>query len=235
MEISKKAGIDLIKHATSVTFLTGAGASTPSGIPDYRSLSGVYHGQERPEYLLSRTALLREPAAFYEFVKRLYHPEAKPNVIHQTMHTLATTQQVQIVTQNIDQLHRQAGSSQLVEFHGTLYRCSCLACGQAVSWQAYLKSDRHLHCGGQLRPEIVLYEEGFADEVIQQALAYTAAADLIVIVGTSFQVAPFNQLTESVPATPVLVINQEPIYLSRPYSLVLGDAAEFFQLLEETL
>lgn len=122
-----------IRQAEKITFMTGAGVSTPSGIPDYRSLKGVYHGHDQPEYLLSMTALRNEPDKFYQFVKLLYHPEAKPNIIHQKMAQLEADKEIWVVTQNIDCLHRQAGSQQVVEFHGNLYECTCQRCNQSVA------------------------------------------------------------------------------------------------------
>ena len=152
-----------------ITFLTGAGVSTPSGVPDYRSLSGIYHGMEQPEYLLSHQAMVNEPDKFYQFVKKIYHPEAKPNIIHLEIAHLAKEKNVWVVSQNIDGLHAKAKSPQLVNFHGSLYQCHCRKCQQTVDWKEYLHSDKHQACGGQIRPDIVLYGEGFQDGVMDQA------------------------------------------------------------------
>ncbi|WP_265456311.1 NAD-dependent protein deacylase [Enterococcus sp. HY326] len=206
-----KESIALMRQAENITFLTGAGVSTPSGIPDYRSLQGVYQGMTAPEYLLSHTALIQEPAKFYEFVQLLYHPDAKPNVIHQKMAAFEKRKPTRIVTQNIDGLHSKAGSQQLVEFHGSLYHCHCRKCRLPVSWQDYLISDVHENCGGQIRLEVVLYEEGFQEAVIENALQAVASADLIVIVGTTFQVHPFCDLINGKTQQKVLAINQTPL------------------------
>ena len=164
--------------------MTGAGVSTPSGIPDYRSLKGIYHGIEAPEYLLSHTCMVREPDKFYQFVKHLYHPEAKPNVIHQTMAEFAQERNVWVVSQNIDGLHQQAGS------------------------QTYLTDWHHADCGGQIRPAIVLYEEGFSEETITAAINAVANAQLVVVVGTSLQVYPFAGLLQYQNSQNCLIINQ---------------------------
>jgi NAD-dependent deacetylase len=124
MLVSIETAIEKIQAAKSITFLTGAGVSTPSGIPDYRSLSGVYQGIEAPEYLLSHTCMVNEPDKFYQFVKYLYHPDAQPNIIHQTMAELGNEREVWVISQNIDGLHEKAGSKQRIDFHGTLYHCS---------------------------------------------------------------------------------------------------------------
>ena len=122
-----------INESKSITFLTGAGVSTPSGIPDYRSLKGIYQGIEQPEYLLSHKAMVHEPQKFYSFVKKIYHPNAQPNVIHTEIARLEKHKKVWTVSQNIDGLHEKAGSQQLVNFHGTLYHCYCRKCGKEVA------------------------------------------------------------------------------------------------------
>lgn len=200
-----------IREAKSCTFLTGAGVSTPSGIPDYRSLKGVYQGIQQPEYLLSHTCMVDEPETFYRFVQHLYHPDAQPNVIHQKIAALEETRPVWTVSQNIDGLHKKAGSQHCIDFHGSLYRCYCRKCGENIPWETYLTDWLHAGCGGQIRPDIVLYEEGFADAQIEAAIAAVAQAELLVVVGTSLQVYPFAGLIQYQQTPSVLVINQTPI------------------------
>ncbi|MGK0552511.1 NAD-dependent protein deacylase [Enterococcus faecalis] len=220
-------------QAPAITFLTGAGVSTASGVPDYRSLSGVYHGIDRPEYLLSHTCMKREPDKFYNFVKTLYHPMAQPNCIHQQMAALEAVKETWIVSQNIDGLHRKAGSHKVVDFHGNLYNCYCQGCGRVVPYQDYLKSDRHSVCGGQLRPAITLYEEGLDEQVIQQAIAAVASAELVVIVGTSFQVHPFCDLIEyAKPDATIIAINQTPITMQREFYYLKANALSVFEHLQ---
>ena len=235
MEKSKiKAALELFQQAQKITFLTGAGVSVPSGIPDYRSLTGVYQGLEQPEYLLSRTCLDEEPTLFYNFVRQLYHPTAKPNSIHLGMKKLEKIKQdVRIVTQNIDRLHQLAGSTQVVSFHGSLYDCYCMSCGEAVSVADYLSSDQHQLCGGQLRPEIVLYEEGLDEGVVSEAIEAISQAELLVIVGTSFKVAPFCQLIHyKKPTCQVIAVNQDPLHLAMPFLMLQEDAVTFFEEVE---
>jgi NAD-dependent deacetylase len=228
--ISLETVIDLLTTETAITFLTGAGVSTASGVPDYRSLSGVYHGVERPEYLLSHTCLRQEPQKFYEFVKTLYHPSAKPNIIHQKIAALERNKRIWVVSQNIDGLHRQAGSRNVVDFHGNLYECYCQKCAHSISYHEYLKSDRHDSCGGQIRPAITLYEEGLNEQAIQQAVSAVEAAQLIVVVGTSFQVHPFCDLIYyAQPTAKVVAINQTPITMNREFYFLQENAVTVFE------
>lgn len=234
MKKSKRIdALELIDSTKKITFLTGAGISVPSGIPDYRSLNGVYQGSKQPDYLLSRTCLEVEPAKFYHFVRKLYHPMAKPNSIHYSMKELEKTKDVNIITQNIDRLHLLAGSQNVVPFHGNLYECYCMSCGNQVAVEDYLKSDKHRECGGQLRPDIILYEEGLRDAVISNAISGVSQADLLVIVGTSFKVSPFCQLLQYKNSScPVIVVNQEALSLDVPFIMVQEDAVLFFEEVE---
>lgn len=224
----RKEAIQLIRESQRVTFLTGAGVSVASGIPDYRSMGGVYEGIEEPEYLLSRSCLMEEPQKFYEFVKQLYHPEAQPNVIHQKMAELAQNRAVKIVTQNIDQLHDKAGS-QVINFHGSLYDCYCMACGQTVTVEDYLTSDCHYKCGGHIRPNVVLYEENLDSAIIESAIQAVEAGDVLVIVGTSFKVYPFSDLLRFKGGSKVVVVNNEALSLAGDYLMITQDATGFFE------
>ncbi|MFW8053399.1 NAD-dependent protein deacylase [Vagococcus fluvialis] len=222
-------GIELIKNSKRIVFMTGAGVSTASGIPDYRSMTGVYQGHENPEYLLSHTCLMREPEKFYDFVKGLYHPEAKPNIIHQVMKKLENQHEVSIISQNIDGLHDLASSSRVVNFHGNLNDLYCLKCQQSVTTEEYLKGYSHENCGGMIRPNVVLYEEGLSEEAIQTSIKWLSEADLVVIVGTTFKVYPFSGLIDYRNAnSQILVVNNEEINLFEPHILVKQSAETFF-------
>ncbi|MFL2126680.1 NAD-dependent protein deacylase [Latilactobacillus curvatus] len=222
----------MLHAAQHVVFLTGAGVSTASGIPDYRSKTGLYRQQANPEYLLSHTNLITNPASFYEFVtQQMYFPEANPNVIHQVMATIAN-QKGQIITQNVDGLHTKAGARDVIEFHGSLYRVSCQKCSQAVPYQAYLKDMHHQDCGGILRPNIVLYEEPIDPTVIERSIQAIEAADLIVVVGTSFRVYPFASLIEyRRPDAQLVAINQEALQFEMPVTMIQADATTVFAAL----
>lgn len=227
---------ELIKKANQVVFLTGAGVSTASGIPDYRSKNGLYQTGERPEYLLSLTCLQKEPQKHYQFVKeKMFYPEANPNIIHQKMAQLCLKGRAKIVTQNVDGLHQKAGTPRdcLVEFHGNLYDIYCQKCGQKVPYESYLQSMVHAGCGGILRTNIVLYEEGIEQSRLLKALKAVNEADLIVVCGTSLVVYPFAGLLEyRQPQAKIVAVNREQISLPKGASLILADAQEVFSKIE---
>lgn len=226
----------MIQNAQHVTFMTGAGVSTASGIPDYRSKGGLYaekfHGLP-PEYLLSHDCLVQQPDLLYAFVKdNMYFPDAKPNVIHEQIAKLCNAGQASLITQNVDGLDRQAGNQHVVEFHGNLYDCYCTADQQPVDWHDYLKSMYHQPDHGVIRPRIVLYGEGIAEAALQQSVQAVEAADLIVIVGTSFKVYPFAGMIDyRRPGTKLVVVNNEPIPAGSVTAQYTGDAKEFFSTL----
>ncbi|EBF5194840.1 NAD-dependent protein deacylase [Listeria monocytogenes] len=219
-----------LKKAERIVFLTGAGVSVPSGIPDYRSKNGLYAGMSSPEYMLSHTCLVREPEKFYQFVtENMYYPDAEPNAIHTKMAEIEAEKDVTIITQNIDGLHEKAGSKKVVNFHGSLYHCYCQKCGMSVTAQEYLKSDIHSGCGGVIRPDVVLYEEAISESAIDQSLAAIRQADLIVIVGTSFRVSPFCNLTDyRNKKARIFAVNKERISLPYPFEMMESDAVKVF-------
>jgi len=229
----------LIHQGNNIVFLTGAGVSVPSGIPDYRSVTGLYtkSGLKEPEYLLSRRALLRETEDFHRFIKQLCQTEAKPNVIHEKMAQLdiaqhGQTKNVTVITQNIDSLHRHAGSQNVIEFHGTLAVCYCEKCHESVEVATFLHHFEHEDCGGILRPDVVLYDEQIDSQNIEEALQALAFADTIVIVGTSFKVYPFAGLIDYANRNAkLLTINKEPVYGVDADAEFLGDAVCVFELL----
>ena len=220
----------LIKKAQGLVFMTGAGVSTASGIPDYRSMDGIYtkSGLKQPEYLLSHQALLHDTEDFYRFIKQIYHPEAEPNLIHKAMAKLGGI----VITQNIDGLHKKAGSPDVVEFHGTIATSHCEKCGQAASYEDFLRSYIHEGCGGIIRPDVVLYDEQIDPEAISRAVAALAAADTVVIVGTTFKVYPFAGLIDDAgEQAKILAVNKDRIALPYLTESFVGEAEEVFKLL----
>lgn len=224
----------LFDAAHHIVFLTGAGVSTPSGIPDFRSATGLYQQDRGAEYYLSHRYFEQDPAGFYAFCwKRLYFPEAQPNVIHQKQAALTQQDRATVITQNIDHLYERAGTKHLIDFHGDLYDVYCTTCGAHVSVADYRKSRFHQADGGNLRPNIVLYDEPIPETVISQSLAAVTAADLVVVVGTSLKVYPFAGLLDYVRSgTPIVAINQERLALPAPFTMVQTDAQAFFQDLQ---
>lgn len=184
-----------------------------------------------PEYMLSHTCLVREPEKFYQFVtENMYYPNAVPNVIHKKMAEIETEKDVTIITQNIDGLHEKAGSKKVVNFHGSLYHCYCQNCGMTVTAKDYLKSDIHTDCGGVIRPDVVLYEEAISESAIDQSLTAIRKADLIVIVGTSFRVSPFCNLTDyRNKKARIFAVNKERISLPYPFEMMESDAVKVFE------
>jgi len=225
---------NLINESKNIVFLTGAGVSTPSGIPDYRSVSGLYtkSGLKEPEYLLSRRALLRDTEDFHRFIKQLCQKDAKPNVIHEKMAQLDGSKNVTVITQNIDGLHTLAGSKKVIEFHGTLATCYCEKCQKIVEVEEFLQHFEHAHCGGIIRPNVVLYDEQIDSGNIEQSLQALFTADTVVIVGTSFRVYPFAGLIDYANKdAKILTINKEPVYTVDADAEYLGNAVDVFELL----
>ena len=220
-----------LQNAQHIVFMTGAGVSTPSGIPDYRSKNGLYTEHHNAEYYLSHAFLAENPLGFYEYLqKNLYYPQAQPNVIHEKMAALTQSGRASVITQNIDNLYNVAHTQNLVEFHGNLYQIYCTKCGQSVTWQDYLKSPYHAQDHGYLRPNVVLYDEGINQQNVQRALGYLQQADLVVICGTSFRVYPFAGLIDyRNPNAQVMAINEEPLQLPFDFTMVQQNAVDFFK------
>lgn len=221
--------IDQAKH---IVFLTGAGVSTHSGIPDYRSKNGIYNGvSESPETILSGETLHQRPEFFHEFVmKNMYFPDAKPNPIHQKMAQICQ-EKGSLITQNVDTLDTKAGNPHVTEFHGNLYNIYCTKCQQPVSYEDYAASPYHKNCGGIVRPGIVLYGEGIDSQVLQASVAAMQASDLVIICGTSFVVYPFAQLLAyRRPNAKIWAVNKTEI-AARGVNSIIGDALDVFEAL----
>lgn len=218
-----------IKNAHHVAFLTGAGVSTHSGIPDYRSKSGIYNGvSESPETILSEDTLFHRPKFFYDFVMHnMYFPKAKPNLIHQKIAAICN-QKGSLITQNIDTLDRKAGNKHVVEFHGNLYNIYCTKCHQQLTYEDYAKSYRHENCGGIIRPGIVLYGEAINPDNLNRSVKIMQESDLVIISGTSFVVYPFAQLLAyRKPNAKIWAVNKTEIPAGG-INAIIGDAIDVF-------
>lgn len=224
----------MFDDAKQIVFLTGAGVSTASGIPDFRSANGLYTQDKNAEYYLSHRYFSSDPEGFYEFCKKnLYFPDAKPNVIHRKQAALTNQDRATVITQNIDNLYEEAGTTHLIDFHGNLYHVYCEKCGETVPVADYLKSRLHAKDGGPLRPDIVLYDEGIKQDDIMNSVRALQATDLVVIVGTSMKVYPFAGLLEyRNPSAQVLAINQQELHLPCDFTMVQTDATKFFDELQ---
>jgi len=232
-ELTAKQMADKIQSAKKLVFLTGAGVSTPSGIPDYRGMDGIYtkSGLKTPEYLLSARAMMHDTEDFYQFIKQIYHPNAQPNIIHIKMAELEKSKNVSVITQNIDNLHRKAGSK-VIEFHGTIYDCHCQECGQAIDYEVFLQNYTHENCGGIIRPNVVLYDEQIDSNNIYASINALEKADTVVIVGTSFKVYPFAALIDYANENAdIYAINKEKLDSYFIRGQYVGDATKVFELI----
>ena len=224
----------LFDDANHIVFLTGAGVSTASGIPDFRSANGLYTQNKNAEYYLSHRYFVEDPEGFYNYCKQnLYFRDARPNVIHEKQAALTQQDRATVITQNIDNLYEEAGTKHLVDFHGNLYHVYCEKCHETVPVADYLKSRIHEKDGGSLRPDIVLYDEGISQAAISQSVNAMANADLVVIVGTSMKVYPFAGLLQYAnPAAKVLAINQQTLNLPVDFTMIQADATKYFAELD---
>ena len=183
-----------IDDSKNIVFFSGAGMSTASGIPDFRSATGLYKNCYRAEEMLSHHFYINNPEEFYEFYKeKMLYPDAKPNDAHKFIAKLQETKNVSVVTQNIDGLHQEAGSKVVYELHGSVLRNYCPKCGKFYGLDYIINSNgvpKCEHCGMIVKPDVVLYEEGLDEVTIENAVNAIANADLLVVCGTSLNVYP---------------------------------------------
>ncbi|MCO0832043.1 NAD-dependent protein deacetylase [Fructobacillus sp. W13] len=222
-------------QAKNIVFLTGAGVSTLSGIPDYRSKTGVYQGLDyAPEYLLSDQAFDQIPEIQYDFMqKNLYFPEAKANVVHEKMAAFAKAGRAKVITQNIDDLDVQAGleDDQLIRFHGSLYDLYTPKDGKKETLEDYQHSLYRESDGAKIRPNITFYGE--MPKRVEEAIQWVRKADLICVVGTSFKVYPFAGLLEyAAMNTPVFSVNRVELDSLSGVEQIVTDAGDFFKSLK---
>ena len=230
----------IIDRSRSIAFLGGAGVSTESGIPDFRSEEGFYAGSFmglEPEEILSETFFYLHPDIFFDFYRqRILHLDAKPNAAHMALVRLEEAGKISgVVTQNIDGLHRQAGSVRLFEIHGSVHENTCMACGAAYTadWLAHTDGiPRCPSCGGMVRPDIVLYGEALNPYVLRGAKRVIAEADTLIVAGTSLSVEPAASLIDGFYGRELVVINREETPAERQATLIIrGNAAETMALL----
>ena len=188
--------LDMVEKSDNIVFFGGAGVSTESGIPDFRSVDGLYHQQYDypPEMILSHTFYRQNPEEFYRFYRnKMLCLDAEPNMAHKKLAELERAGKVKaIVTQNIDGLHQMAGSKKVLELHGSVHRNYCMKCGKFYDAEHILHSEEipRCECGGIIKPDVVLYEEGLDDQVMSETIHHIACADMLMIGGTSLVVYP---------------------------------------------
>ena len=223
---------DIIEESQNIVFFGGAGVSTESGIPDFRSESGLYNAVEKykysPEQMLSNSFFNKETELFYEYYKEnIIHKNAKPNDCHIALAKLEKIGKLKaIVTQNIDSLHQLAGSENVFELHGTVYKNYCTQCKEKFDVDFILDSKKIPKCNkcqGTVRPDIVLYEEALNDKVIMGAINAIREADTLIVGGTSLVVYPAAGLIEYFKGKNLILINKAETPYDHKANLVINE------------
>lgn len=227
-----------LAESKNIVFFGGAGVSTESNIPDFRSTDGLYNQQYAypPETILSHTFYMRKTEEFYRFYRnKMLFPDAEPNRAHKALARLEAEGRLKaVVTQNIDGLHQKAGSKEVMELHGSVLRNYCQRCGKFHGIEAILHSDGvpKCECGGTIKPDVVLYEEGLDQHTIQRSVYHISNADMLIIGGTSLTVYPAAGLIDYYNGNKLVLINKSvtamdsraDLVISGPIGEILGDA-----------
>lgn len=227
---------EIIDSSGRIVFFGGAGVSTASGIPDFRSADGIYAEKEagvEPELILSKTCFFLQPEAFFRFYrKHMLFPEAKPNAAHRYLYELEKQDKLRgIVTQNVDGLHREAGNIRVYELHGNVHENYCMECNASYSMEAVLRAEGipRCECGGVIKPNVVLYGEPLEKYVCIGARREITNADTLIVAGTSLSVEPAASFIEDFRGKHLVVINREPTPADEKAELLIrGDVAEVF-------
>lgn len=222
---------EIIDSSNRIVFFGGAGVSTESGIKDFRSKDGLYHLQSKYgvpyEEMLSHTYFFEHTKTFFEFYKEFMVPKGvKPNAAHLYLAQLEKKKQLTIITQNIDGLHQLAGSKNVLELHGSIHRNTCLKCGTHYSLKEIIQLGnvpKCPKCGGLVKPDVVLYEEGLDQDVLSQSIDAIYNADLLIIAGTSLRVYPASGLIRYFRGKNLVVINKEPLNLGDSITLEINE------------
>lgn len=229
-----------IDGSSNIVFFGGAGVSTESGIPDFRSVDGLYNQQYKypPETIISHSFYVRSPEEFYRFYKdRMLFTDAKPNAAHLALARLEETGKLKaIITQNIDGLHQMAGSKEVLELHGSVHRNYCSRCGEFYDLDYVVRSEGvpHCTCGGVIKPDVVLYEEGLNNHTLQKSVDYIRNADMLIIGGTSLVVYPAAGLIDYYRGNKLVLINKGATSRDSQADLVITDPiGEVFEAVVE--
>lgn len=217
-----------IKESDNVVFFGGAGVSTESGIPDFRSVDGLYNQQYDypPETIISHSFYRKNPEEFYRFYKnKMLFPDAQPNAAHKALAKLEQQGKVRaVITQNIDGLHQAAGSKAVLELHGSVHRNYCTRCGKFFGLSDILGMNGvpRCECGGIIKPDVVLYEEGLDQETLQKAVRYIQNAEILIIGGTSLTVYPAAGLIDYYRGKKLALINKTATPMDERADLVIS-------------
>ena len=222
---------ELIAGTENIVFFGGAGVSTESGIPDFRSQDGLYAQKYKypPEQIVSHTFYVQKPGDFFEFYKdKMLAPDAEPNAAHKKLAEWEEQGKLKaVITQNIDGLHQKAGSKKVLELHGSVLRNYCEKCGKFFDVNYIIDSaDVPVcdDCGGRVKPDVVLYEEGLDNNVIAESIDFIRDADVLIIGGTSLVVYPAAGLIDYYRGNKLVVINKAPGPRDRQADLVIQGA-----------
>lgn len=218
---------EIIEKTDNIVFFGGAGVSTESGIPDFRSVDGLYNQKYEypPETILSHTFYRRNPEEFFRFYRdKMLCPDALPNAAHRKLAQWEQEGKLKaVVTQNIDGLHQQAGSRNVLELHGSVLRNYCESCRRFydVSYILHSHGVPKCSCGGCIKPDVVLYEEGLDNGILTRAVEYISRADVLLIGGTSLAVYPAAGLIDYYRGNKLVLINKTPTSRDKEADLVV--------------
>ena len=227
---------EIIASSDNIVFFGGAGVSTESGIPDFRSVDGLYHQKYDypPETILSHTFYMSKTEEFYRFYRdKMLCLTAKPNAAHLKLAEWERQGKLKaVITQNIDGLHQAAGSREVLELHGSVHRNYCRKCGKLFDAK-YILDSKGIPtcdaCGGQIKPDVVLYEEGLNDETLRKSVQYISEADVLIIGGTSLAVYPAAGLIDYYRGSKLVLVNKSATPMDkRADLLVQGSIGEIF-------
>lgn len=233
--------LQMVKESDNIVFFGGAGVSTESGIPDFRSVDGLYSQtyDYPPETILSHSFYVAKTGEFYRFYRdKMLCPDVKPNVTHEMLAKLEEAGKLKaIVTQNIDGLHQAAGSKRIMELHGSVHRNYCQHCGKLFDARYILESTDPVPlcdaCGGKIKPDVVLYEEGLDTQTMQEAVYYISHADMLIIGGTSLAVYPAAGLIDYYRGNKLVLINKSATPMDGRADLVIqAGLGEVFKKIE---
>ena len=220
----------MVNDCSRIVFFGGAGVSTESGIPDFRSVDGLYNQKYDypPETILSHTFFMRKPEEFFRFYRDKMLPlDAKPNKAHLKLAEWEKEGKLlAVVTQNIDGLHQAAGSKKVYELHGSVHRNYCMKCGKFFPPE-YIRDSKDeipvCTCGGRIKPDVVLYEEGLDNDVVSGAVNAIAQADMLIVAGTSLTVYPAAGLVRYFRGKHLVLINRDATPMDSECDLVIHD------------
>lgn len=220
----------IIDSSNHIVFFTGAGVSCDSGIPDFRSVDGLYNQKYAypPEMILSHSFFMKDPLEFYRFYHdKMLYPNALPNITHNFIAKLEAMHKCDgVITQNIDGLHQKAGCKKVVELHGSVHRNYCTSCHKFYDLDYMIKHDGIVlcSCGHIVKPDVVLYEEALDSDTIEQSVKAIHNADLMIILGTSLNVYPAAGLVRYFRGDTLAIINKEPTKSDECCDIVIHDS-----------